>query len=266
MRITFLMPGYMWGPSGGFRVVYEYANRLVSRGHEVAVVHPRQLSFCPPVASTLRARVRRMRLGLLELVSTPSIDWHPIDQRVKLLFVPSSQERHIPDGDVLFATAWNTARAVMECSLAKGEKSYLIQHHETWMGPKHLVDDTWRMPLRKVVVSRWLVDVGRTLTGHSLTYVPNGVDHERYRVTQPIKQRGRQVVMMCSPVEFKASKDGIAALQIAKREFPDLRVVLFGNSRRPSWVPRWMTYEYDPPQHRIVEEFYNGSSIVVAGP
>jgi L-malate glycosyltransferase len=264
MRINFLMPCYMWGPSGGFRVVYEYANQLVSRGHKVAVVHPRKLNFYPPVASTLRGRVRRMRLGLRELVSTPSIDWHPMDQRVNLLFVPSSQERHIPDGDVLFATAWNTARAVMECSLAKGEKSYLIQHHETWMGPKHLVDDTWRMPLRKVVVSRWLVDVGRTLTGHSLTYVPNGVDHKRYRVIQPIKQRGRQVVMMCSPVEFKGSKDGIAALQIAKREFPDLRVVLFGNSRRPSWVPRWMTYEYDPPQHLIVEEFYNGSSIVVS--
>ena len=120
------------------------------------------------------------------------------------------------------------------------------------------------MPLRKVVVSRWLLDVGKALTGHSLTYVPNGVDHERYRITQPIKQRGRQVVMMCSPVEFKGSKDGIAALQIAKREFPDLRVVLFGNSRRPSWVPRWMTYEYDPPQDRIVEEFYNRSSIVVS--
>src|SRR5260370_4353896 len=70
--------------------------------------------------------------------------------------------------------------------------------------------------------------------------------------------------MMCSPVEFKAPRDGITALQIAKKEYPNLRVVLFGNSRRPSWIPQWMTFEQDPPQQRIVEEFYNGSSIVVS--
>jgi len=112
--------------------------------------------------------------------------------------------------------------------------------------------------------SQWLLDLGKTLGAHSLTYIPNGIDHRRYRVTQSIEGRQRQVVMMCSPVEFKASRDGIAALQIAKKEFPDLRVVLFGNSRRPPWVPQWMIYEYDPPQQRIVEEFYNGSSVVVS--
>jgi len=29
---VFCCPGYTWVPSGGFRVVYEYANQLVSRG------------------------------------------------------------------------------------------------------------------------------------------------------------------------------------------------------------------------------------------
>jgi len=264
MRITFLMPGYMWGPSGGYRVVYEYANQLVARGHQVAVVHPRHLRFTPLAQPTLRQRLRKARLTLLESVSRPRINWHPIDKRVRLLYVPNATERYIPDSDVLFATAWNTAGSVSECSSAKGQKCYLIQHYETWMGPQALVDETWRMPLRKIVIAQWLLDLGKTLGAHSLTYIPNGIDHRRYRVTQSIEGRQRQVVMMCSPVEFKASRDGIAALQIAKKEFPDLRVVLFGNSRRPPWVPQWMIYEYDPPQQHIVEEFYNGSSVVVS--
>src|SRR5260370_14667426 len=119
MRITFLMPGYIWGPSGGFKVVYEYANRLVSRGHQVSVVHPRRLTFRGPIELTLRQRVRRTRLDLLELMLTPTIDWHPIDKRVNLLFVPSSHERHIPDGDVLFATPWNPVHPVMSRSSAQ---------------------------------------------------------------------------------------------------------------------------------------------------
>jgi glycosyltransferase involved in cell wall biosynthesis len=70
--------------------------------------------------------------------------------------------------------------------------------------------------------------------------------------------------MMCSPVPFKGSKDGIAALEIAKKQFPDLRVVLFGNSRRSPWIPQWMTYARDPQQNWIVEELYNRSSIILS--
>jgi len=264
MRITFLMPGYMWGPSGGYKVVYEYANQLVGRGHQVAVVHPRRLNFTPVAKPTFRQRIRKFRLTLKELISKPTVDWHPIDKRVRLRYVPTLNDRHVPDSDVLFATAWNTAGAVSKCSSAKGEKCYLIQHYETWMGPEALVDETWRMPLRKVVIARWLLDLGKTLGAHSVTYVPNGIDHNRYRLTQSIEGRPRQVVMMCSHVGFKRSEDGIAALQLAKSQFPDLRVVLFGNSYRPSWVPEWMIYEQDPPQDHIVEQLYNGSSIMLS--
>jgi len=192
------------------------------------------------------------------------IDWQPIDKKVDLLFVSNSGQRYLPDADVLFATAWQTVPSVLRASQAKGEKFYLIQGYETWMGPKDLVDQTWLAPINKVVIARWLLDLGKTLGARSLTYIPNGIDHKRYRVTQSIEGRLRQVVMVCSTVGLKASRDGITALEIVKKEFPDLRVLLFGNSRRPSWVPQWMIYEHNPPQQLIVEEFYNGSSVVVS--
>jgi len=132
------------------------------------------------------------------------------------------------------------------------------------MGPKDLVDQTWLAPINKVVVARWLLELGNSMGANNLTHIPIAINHSRYRVLRPIQERPRQVVMALSWVAIKGSKDGIAALQIAKKEFPDLRVVLFGNSRRPPWVPQWMIYEHDPPQQRIVEKFYNGSSVVVS--
>jgi len=201
---------------------------------------------------------------LHETLSTPVVNWHPIDKRVDLRFVPSSDARHIPDGDVLFATAWHTVRSVLECPPAKGEKCYLIQHHETWMGPEDLVNDTWRAPLRKVVVSRWLRDVGEKLGCSDLTYIPNGIDHQRYRVLRPIDQRPLRVVMMYSAVQFKASPDGIKALEIAKKQFPHLQASLFGTYRRPSTIPEWISYTQNPDQQYIVEQLYNQSSIVLS--
>ena len=258
------MPGYMWGPSGGYRVVYEYANQLVARGHQISVVHPRRLASPQVSRPTLRQHARKLRLTLRELISSPTIYWHSMDPRVQLLYVPSLQNRYIPDGEVVFATAWNTAKPVMRCSKVKGEKAYLIQSYETWMGPKELVDETWRMPLRKVVISKWLLNLGKTLGARTSVYIPNGLDHDHYRVLQPIAQRPRQVVMVLSHVPLKGSKEGIAALELVKKQFPDLRAVLFGNSYRPAWVPAWMHYRTDPPQQEIVEQFYNSSSIMLS--
>src|SRR5277367_2205294 len=204
MRVTFLMPRYERGPSGGYRVVCEYANRLVSRGHEVTVVHPRRLEPpCPGEQLSLKGKLREALTKLSNVLSTPSINWQPIDERVKLLYVPTSAPRYIPDGDAIFATAWGTVPPVLACSPAKGEKCYLIQGYETWQGPKDLVDATWRSTLNKVVVSKWLCEVGAELGCRDLSYIPNGIAHDRYRQLRPIESRPRQVAMAFSMASVK---------------------------------------------------------------
>jgi hypothetical protein len=198
------------------------------------------------------------------LFSTPVIDWQPIDRAVDLRFVATSDSCDLPDADALFATAWQTVASVLGSSPAKGEKFYLIQGYETWMGPTDLVHQTWRAPISKVVISRWLLELGKSIGAGNLTYIPIAIDHDRYRVLRPIEERPRRVVMAISWVGIKGSKDGITAIEIAKQSFPDLQVALFGNGRRPPWVPEWMSYTRNPEQERIIGDFYNGSSIVLS--
>jgi glycosyltransferase involved in cell wall biosynthesis len=264
MNVTFLMPCYMWGPSGGFRTVYEYANQLVSRGHNVAVVHPRKLQHQPKEPMTLRKRLRKARLWVTEISSTPSIYWHSVDPRVRLLYVSRSDPKNIPDAHVLFATAWHTVRSVLECPESKGQKCYLIQGYETWQGSKEMVDATWRSPLRKVVITKWLGEIGRSLGAEDLTYIPNAIDHRRYRIINPVEKRPRRVCAMFSRVELKGSADAIRALEAAKQQFPDLEVTLFAVTRRERWIPEWMSYVQDPAQDYIVEHIYNQSAIVMS--
>ncbi|MDE3178648.1 MAG: glycosyltransferase family 4 protein [Acidobacteriota bacterium] len=264
MRITFLMPCYMWVPSGGFRIVYEYANRLTTRGHEVTVVHPRWLRKCYFEHRTLRGWAGTFRRFGRELFWTPSIDWQHVDERVQLLFVPSSDPRYIPDGEVLFATAWHTVHSVLECSPSKGRKFYLIQGYETFLGPKELVDATWRAPLHKVVIAKWLLEVGKVLGAQDMAHISNAIDHERFRLIRPIAGRPRQVSMMFSTTPLKGSADGIEAVRIARNRFPDLRVVFFGTSQRPAWIPEWVDYHRNPAQDFLVSEIYNRSSIFLS--
>jgi glycosyltransferase involved in cell wall biosynthesis len=259
------MPGYAWAPSGGFKVAYEYANHLAGRGHDVTLVHPRQLEDAPQLMNpSLYQRFRKGIFGLRDLVSTPKLDWQRIDEKVRLLFVPNADDRFIPPGDAVFATACFTVDAVRNYPASRGQKFYLIQGYETWMKPKEYVDATWRAPLHKAVVSNWLFDLGKTLGVSDVVYIPNAIDHDKYRCTRPIHGRALQIAMLFSAVPIKGANDGIAALEIVRKRFPTLKAVFFGAGRRQSWIPDWIEYYRNPRQEFIVNEIYNKSRIVLS--
>jgi glycosyltransferase involved in cell wall biosynthesis len=176
-------------------------------------------------------------------------------------FVPSSDTRYIPDGDVIFATAWHTVTSVLNYPLTKGKKCYLIQGYETWQGQKDLVDATWRSPIHKVVVAEWLRCLGEELGCQNITYISNAVNHQLYRVTRPIEGRSRQVAMVFSREQLKGSADGICALEIVKQRVPDLKAIFFSTCRADSSIPRWVKYYRNPPQKFIVDEILSRSSI-----
>lgn len=265
MKISFLLPGYVWGPSGGIRVVYEYANKLASRGHDVTVVHPRSLKYVPrPENQTARQWARDNLNRLTNLLFKPSIDWQPIDSRVRLLFVPNSEPRFIPDGDAIFATGWTTVQSVLQYPPAKGEKCYLVQGYESYHARKELVDASWRAPLHKVVIAKWLLELGEELGCQDLTYIPNAIDHERYRLTDAIEGRPRLVAMLFSSTEIKGSADGIQALRIAREKYPDLKAVFFGVFPPREQIPAWITYYRNPPQEFLIKDIYNKASIFIS--
>jgi glycosyltransferase involved in cell wall biosynthesis len=264
MRITFVLPCYPWTPMGGFRVVYQYANHLTSRGHEVSVVHTRKLRNVPPPGETsFRRWLGLRRTALRDWLFTPKVDWQPIDSRVRMKYVPNISEAVIPDSGAVFATFWLTAEEVLGLPLAKGMKFYLIQSYETWAGPRERVDATWSAPLHKVVISRWLYKIGLELDCGQMRYIPNGIDQHRYRLLIPIPQRAKRVAMLFSNVELKGSREGVKALQIAKSQDPELRAVLFGTPVRPKFLPKWIEYRQNPPQSELINDIYNGSSVFV---
>ncbi|MBT9142996.1 MAG: Phosphatidyl-myo-inositol mannosyltransferase [Dehalococcoidia bacterium] len=261
MKITFILPGYSRRPVGGFRVVYEYANHLVARGHKVAVVHPRRLSNWNPPPPNLYHWLRRKAGHLRNIILRPKVGWQPIDHRVQMLYVPEPTARYVPNADIVFATAWQTGEIVVEYSAEKGRKFYLIQHYEVWGGPKERVDATWRAPFKKIVIARWLYEKGLELgvSASEMVHIPNGINHAFFRLLEPIEKRLLRVAMMYSSVDWKGGADGVKAIELAKHKFPRLKAVLFGVEPRPRWLPSWIEYVQNPPQQVLVEQIYNRS-------
>ena len=261
LRIAFLLPGYTDSPIGGYRVVYEYADYLAARGHRVTVVFPRRNGASRTADGWLEPVKRRLWAPRLRLRHRPLVAWHRLHPRVRLRLVAELSERALPDGDIVVATAWTTAGPVAALSPAKGAKFYLIQHHETWDGPEAEVDASWRLPLHKVVISQWLLELGRRLGARDMRHIPNGIDLQRFRITTPPEARPFGVLSMYHTQGFKGVPDALAVLRRYHERFPLVPVTMFGVHERGGEMPDWIRYVRNPGQRTLVEELYNGHAV-----
>jgi glycosyltransferase involved in cell wall biosynthesis len=248
-------------PSGGLRIVYEHANRLARRGHAVSVVHPARLAINPTGFDHLKSTVRYV-IKKIDGRYTPDA-WLKMEPTVRLLCVPNLSDRFVPDGDVVIATAWQTAEWVTGYSESKGRGFYLIQHFETWNGPKERVVETWKTPLRKIVPSKWLVDIAHEL-GEEATYIPYGLDVNAFEIVTPAEKRTpNHLMMLYHKAEWKGCDDGLEAISMVRQKDPSLRLSLFGVPDRPASLPAWIEYHQSPsPQH--LRDLYNQAAIFVA--
>ena len=187
---------------------------------------------------TTDTRLKR-RVRYLQRVLTGSYRpaWFPVRPEVRLLWHPTPAAQNLPDADAVVATAWQTAEWVAAYPPQKGERFYLVQHYETWSGPPARVDGSLKLPLRKLVIARWLQEVVRDL-GEEADYLPNGLDFETFGVDLPPEARsGCRAMMLYHEADWKGSQDGLQALHLVKERFPALQATLFGVPKEPDGLP-----------------------------
>lgn len=259
MNITFVLPGFPPRPVGGSAVVYAYGVHLQRRGHQVAIVHPRSIVRSPMPPRRAKETLWPFAMRALKRRRTP---WFPTAAGERLLFVSDLRDRFLPPADAIVATSWQTAPPVAAAAAARGQKYYLIQHYETWNGPAEAVDATWRLPLHKIVIARWLWDIGERLGQQDrMTYIPNGLDLDRFRpLTSGEERPPHRVLMLYHPAEWKGTADGLAALARVRSELPTLDAVLFGIEPRPADLPAWIHYVENPHGEELVR-LYNSCAV-----
>jgi len=265
MKVCFVLPGSGQNPCGGFKVAYEYANGLVSRGHEVTVVHaPYNLYGGMSYArSAKKSLVYGGRLLGCKGGYLPD-KWFLVDPRVVMKWVPSLHQRWISDADAVVATSWETAEWVANYPPDRGKKFYLIQHQEsTFVGTdKERVDATWKLPLKKIVIARWLEAIAHSL-GEDAAYIPNGLDFKTFGLDLPISGRNpARLIMLYHDQPWKGSNEGLAAMDLVKREIPELEAVLFGVPHCPAGLPGWVSY-FQKPAQSVLRRLYNEAAIFV---
>jgi glycosyltransferase involved in cell wall biosynthesis len=168
----------------------------------------------------------------------------------------------VPVGDVVVATSWETAESVAGYPPDRGRKFYLIQHVEDWSGPRERVEQTWRLPLHKIVISHWLKETVEDVGAETLL-IPNGLDCQEFGIDiLPAKRSPNHLVMPWSRLLWKGSQDGLEAVKLVYQEHPDLQLDIFGLDYFPRGLQDWMCYHRNPSRTKL-RALYNNAAIFV---
>jgi GT2 family glycosyltransferase/glycosyltransferase involved in cell wall biosynthesis len=238
LRIVYVTEGT--GIGGGHRDIFEHLNRLLDRGHEVALYTLGD----QPDWFDLRAPVR---------------SFERYDELVEALSGLDA---------IKVATWWNTASPVWQASLLRGIPVYFVQDIETSYYPddeavRHAVLDSYRPEFRYMTISSWNRDRLREL-GLDAELIPPGIDLETFRPLAGVGRRedmvlalGRSNPLKNLPLTIDAWRALEGRPQVGER--PEL--CLFGIEPELA-EDEGMRYVESPTDERV-NELFNEATVFV---
>lgn len=257
MHITFVVNSFSRQPTGGLKIIYQYANHFAERGHTVTIV------FCVsnPVAKYEGKVPYAVRYMAQKAIVQKGPRWYPLDNRVKKIYTTAMTAQTIPDGDAVFATAIGTARPVADLPSCKGKKYYLIQDFENWSCSDDEVYATYNLGMTNIPIAKWLADIVQEKTGKEPYYIPNAIDTDLFHVKTENRLRyPHSIAMIYQRGEHKGFQYGYQVCLKLKENYPDLRCHIFGLSKRePEWL-QWIKYTENATQEQLVG-IYNSVSV-----
>lgn len=252
MKITFLLPPV--GFAGGNLVVATYAQWLAAHGHEVALVsppHPR-----PPLKRAIKSWLKGQGWPAWSRIVPSDFDGLGLKHIVLDAYRPP-MAKDVPVSDVIIATWWETAEWLMQLPDTHGAKAHLIQGHEIFdYCPKARVEATYRLPIKKIVVSEWLKKILKSLYDvEDVVVIPNAVDHEIFYPGQRSKNTTPSIGFLYHETAIKGTDVVFHVLERVLNKCHGAKIYSFGRPKKikSNALEEKIIYKSSPTKKEIRE-------------
>lgn len=253
-KVCFVLPGVSRQPVGGYKMVYEYSNKLVAEGCDVSILYMNENSY-------KKYKVPQLVRNFISNCETQiQPKWFSLDPRVKKIStVEREYKNKLGDLDVCIATAVQTVDTVYNKIKAK-KKAYYIQDFENWSVDEKYVEETFGLGLKNIVISTWLQKIVDKHSEKPSILIQNPIETSIYTAMVPMSQRKQHTIgMLYHEGAHKGVKNALKVLEKVKKIYPDLTVKMFGQFPRPD-LPKWYEYTRGASQAETVE-IYNWCQI-----
>jgi len=255
MRINIYLPSIPILPTGGYKIMYEYAKQFSKAGHDIVIYN---IYTNPYFSYKAPYWLRCIRNEIFYHNYRPY--WYNLEKNIVCKNIPQLNKKHVRDADISFSTNWAIAFELNELPESKGKKINLIQGYELWIeNNKQMLYASYRLPITHIVVADHLVDIVQKVSGICPQVIYNAIDHSVFNINSPISERNpHSISMLFSLDEKKGTQYGLKTLHLCKKEIPDLHVELFGVHPQPDNLKSWIKYTREPQD---LCSLYNSTAI-----
>jgi len=213
--------------SGGTRVIYELANRLLQKGHKVTItsLKGRETSWFP-----IKVEVKCLHSIVQRAIN---YGFQSMNMDTRLDFV-QFLAKHLPDCDINVGTFYPTAFAVHRSG--RGVPIYYAQHYEPLIiddpYEKKLAEEIYCLPIDIIAVSTWIGDAIYKNSSKKVVVALNGVNLDVF-YPRRIEQAGEKKMVLCRPsnIPWKGFVDLIEAMKMVNKARSDVELVMFTAER-----------------------------------
>lgn len=251
MKINFILP--FTSLTGGIRVIFLYANYLMSQGHDVVCYVPmKAYKFNHNIFKVIKASIGNI------FKRGTNVDW--FDCKFKIKLAPIICNNYIRNADIVIATAWPTAIDVYKLNKDKGKKIYFIQDYEIWSGRTTDVNKSYMLELNRLVITKKLNYTLKRKFNVESNIIYNGLDSNEFIFEEKITNSKKTILMLYNEAPNKGTNEGISVLKGIYKKY-NTRIILFGCKSSES-IPEEFEF-YENPSRTLLMKLYRESDIYV---
>lgn len=258
MKINFIVPELT--RTGGTRIIFEFANRMADRGHDVKM-YSRITPFNPLTPKVKKYYLKYQVKRLLLYMKGKAIPKNMFEHRFELKIVPAMRNFFIDDADAVIATSWPTAHIVNRLSRSKGKKFYFIQDYEKWNANVEMVDKSYKLNLNRIVIAEHLRLFFKEKFGVESALIRYGVDFNHFDNRDKVYHSPLRILFLDHSLE---NKNSVLAIEICRRLkglFPEIIIKSFGMQKYHQ-MPDYFEFTENPDDDEIAK-LYRDSDIFI---
>ena len=252
MKICFVLPQMLKKPIGGYKMVYEYANRLSAEGHDIGIL------YLNDNALSIFKMPSSIRKTAIEIFTIIEPKWFVLDKKVKKYSSTKTGIKKIMQRyELAIATGVDTVEKTLQF-FPSAKKAYFIQGYEKWVYTENEINKTFSLGLDNIVIASWLKDIVDQHAQKPSLVLKNPIDTQVYKVIKQIDKRNSHTIgVLYHEAEHKGFKYAYEAILQLKKRYPDLKVKMFGTSKPSFEIPQWINFTLNASQEQTVDIYNN---------
>lgn len=244
--VLFVLPMPTLKIVGGYKMIYEYANYIAQNGYKTCIVYNANKG------KNSRRLPKLLVYPIRKLLGFFGPNWFALDKLVKQMVIPDFQEKYLPFSNKIIASTAQSAVFVNTLKDKTKEKYYFVQGFEDWELSTEELYETYAYDMKIITVAAWLQNEIKKHAKYPVSYIPNGINHDIFRVIKSFDDRDQHTVaMLYHNDERKGCDIGFEVLYRLKEKYPDLTAHLFGSpNKNPEW-PVWISYDQNATPAKV---------------